>query len=58
MQPDDDNLMISFKPVVDGLIRAKIITDDNPSIIEKRNYIWKKTKQKEGFIQVYVKELK
>lgn len=57
-EPDRDNLYGSFKPVIDGLITAKIIEDDNPQVISKMSVRWEKIGQKKGSIYVKVEKLK
>lgn len=54
--PDFDNLVSSFKWVVDGLIDAGIIISDKPSVIGQPIYKWKKVASKNGFIEVVVTE--
>lgn len=39
---DYDNLVYSFKPVVDGLVHAKILVDDDMDTIIKRDYFFQK----------------
>lgn len=54
---DFDNLVASFKPVIDGLRDARIIKDDDESVIVKRDYLNAKCKPGEGHITVKVTEL-
>ncbi len=54
---DYDNLVASFKPVIDGLMDAGVITDDNSKIVCQRQYIWEKAKAKAGYIIVFVESL-
>lgn len=53
---DFDNLVISFKPVTDGLVRAGVLTDDKPSVIGQSKYLWEKAKAGQGKIRVKVEE--
>jgi len=53
-EPDYDNLVASFKPIMDGLIRARIIQDDKPSVIGHPDYHWEKAKRGQGRIRVVV----
>lgn len=53
-QPDSDNLVASFKPVLDGLKHARVIVDDKPENIGMPTYIWQKSKQKDQRIVVRV----
>jgi hypothetical protein len=54
--PDYDGLVSSFKYVIDALVKLNILKDDNLNVCEKPLYEWTKAKQKQGFIQVEVKE--
>jgi len=58
-QPDYDNMVISAKPIVDGLVRAGVLADDRPAnfVGGHPEYVWEKTKRAEkGFITVEVTE--
>ncbi len=54
VEPDYDNLVISFKPVLDGLRQAGIISDDKMSVIGRPDYLWQKCAPKAGSIHVRV----
>lgn len=56
-EPDFDNLVISFKSVIDGLKDAGIILDDSSACVLERRYLSKKAPAKKGFIEVVVEEL-
>lgn len=56
-EPDRDGLAGSFKYVVDGLVKAKIIVDDKPSIVVECDYKWEKTKLAEQKIEVIIKPI-
>ena len=56
-QPDYDNLVISFKAVIDGLIHAKIIKDDSMNVVLDRHYSWCKVPRIQSHITIEVKEL-
>lgn len=58
-EPDYDGLVGSFKPVVDGLIKANIIKDDKLSNSGKWdvNWVYEKTR-KNGRIEIYIEEVK
>lgn len=51
---DFSGLVSSFKHPEDGLISAGIITNDTMEVIGQPTYRWKKTKPKEGFIEIEV----
>lgn len=54
---DYDNLVYSFKPVVDGLVNAGIIIDDDLFTIVERRYFWCKTSRDKPFITVEVEAI-
>ncbi len=56
-EPDRINLWYSFKPLLDGLIHAGIIFDDNPGILMDEDYSWQKAKPKSGSVSLRVQEL-
>ena len=56
-QPDQDNLVFSFKHVQDGLIKAKILVDDNPHVVIEAHYSWRKGPQKTGHCLITIEEL-
>ena len=35
---DDDNLRYSFKPLIDGMVRAKVLAGDGPTVIVSSTY--------------------
>ena len=53
-EPDYDNLVISFKYVLDALVNCGIIVSDKPSIIGSPVYQWEKVKRGKGKIRVEV----
>lgn len=55
---DFDNMVYSFKPVVDGLVNSKIIHDDDYETILERHYHFIKCKtRKEHRIEVTIEEI-
>lgn len=54
VEPDFDNLVSSFKWIIDGLIDAKVIVSDKPSVIGQPIYHWKKVAPKKGMVEVKV----
>lgn len=54
---DFDNLVNSYKAVQDGLVGAGVIQDDKVKNIGYPTYRWVKTKQKQGYITIEIKEL-
>lgn len=53
-QPDFDNLALSFKYVVDGLVKAGVIVDDKYEVIGESEYCWEKCKRDEQGVKVEV----
>ncbi len=51
---DFDNLASSFKHVLDGLVMAKVIIDDKPSVIGSPTFMWNKVGPKDGHITVKI----
>lgn len=58
VEPDDDNLAISFKSVIDGLKDAGVIQDDKTSVVIERKYLWEISSPRKGKIRVLVEEIK
>lgn len=54
--PDSDGLVSSFKHVIDGLVYAKIISNDKYENIGMPEYKWEKSKRGKGKIKVKVEE--
>ena len=54
-EPDADNLVSSFKFILDGLTKCGVILDDKPSIIGIPEFRWQKTSPKKGRIRIHVR---
>ena len=54
--PDYDNLVMSFKPVLDALVKLDVLADDGPTYVE-RVYRWERARPKRGMIGIEVVEL-
>ncbi len=54
---DFDGLVSSFKHVIDGLVQAKILIDDNMSVIGQPTYEWIKGSPKLGYITIKVESV-
>jgi Holliday junction resolvase RusA-like endonuclease len=54
---DEDNIAGSFKPLIDGLKDAGIISDDKKECVVHREYRWAKAPQGEGRVQISILEL-
>lgn len=55
--PDFDNIVHSFKVVMDALKKLEIIEDDNMNVVGQPTYSWEKAEEKKGFIRVVVEEI-
>lgn len=54
---DFDNLVSSFKPLIDGLRIAGVIKDDKQSVIGQSIYLQGVAKRNKGFITMKVEEV-
>lgn len=54
---DYDNLVASFKPIIDGIVDARIIADDCENVIVSREYTNAKAAPKHGRVVVIVQEV-
>ena len=54
---DFGNRVDSFKAVIDGLVAAKVLIDDNDSVIVAQEYLWIKAGPKDGKISITVEEI-
>ncbi len=52
-QPDTDNLANSFKYLQDGLVKAGVIIDDNPTVLTA-TYLWEKAPRNKGYCTIKV----
>ncbi len=57
-QPDRINLWYSFKPLVDGLIRAGVIKDDAPRYLASEHYSWEWVPKGEAWVSLRVVEIR
>ncbi len=57
MRGDWEGRVISFKPIIDGLVEIGVLVDDNDNVIVARDYFWEKAKMNEGKIKVKVEEV-
>lgn len=55
--PDYDGLVQAFKPVLDGLVKCRVLEDDNMLVIGRPDYQWKKVPSGQGSIEVIVEEV-
>jgi hypothetical protein len=56
-EADYDNLVIAFKPIIDGLVDAKILIDDTSAVIVAREYRWEKARERMGSVLIRVEEV-
>lgn len=54
VEPDYDNLVASFKPVIDGLRFAEVLTDDKKKNIGTPDYRWERGKPGKGCVRITV----
>jgi Holliday junction resolvase RusA-like endonuclease len=52
--PDFDNLVGSFKCIIDALVRCGIIAGDTPQVIGQPVYLFEKSKRSNGKIKIKV----
>lgn len=54
-EPDWDGLVSGFKFVTDGLVKAGVMIDDTPSVIQSADYKWVKCSRAEQgiFVAIY-----
>lgn len=55
--PDYDGLVSGAKPIIDALVKLKIIEDDNISVIGQPTFLWEKGKKGQGKMKVKVEEI-
>ena len=53
-EPDWDNLVGSFKPILDALRKLQVILDDKMSVIGQPVYLWQRAPRGRGSIEVEV----
>lgn len=56
-RPDFDGLTSGFKPVIDGLIRAGVLENDDFKVIGIPDYQHERAKRGEGKIRVKIEEI-
>lgn len=55
-EPDFDNRVSGFKPIVDALVRCGVLVDDKMSNIGSPEFLWEKAKPKHGGVRVRIEE--
>jgi Holliday junction resolvase RusA-like endonuclease len=53
-EPDWDNMVSSFKPIIDALETLRVIENDKMSVIGQPSYRWHKAPRGHGYIEVAV----
>lgn len=53
---DRANIAIAAKPLVDGLVRARVLANDRPSELVTERYEWKQAPRGKGFTELIVVE--
>jgi Holliday junction resolvase RusA-like endonuclease len=56
VEPDFDNLVISFKACMDGLRQAKIIVDDKKKNVGRPEYLWEYAPKGQGKIKIKIEQ--
>lgn len=54
--PDFENLAQGGKFILDGLVRSKVILDDNPDVIRQPVYKWERAKRGDAHVIVEVQQ--
>lgn len=54
---DRPNVAISMKPLVDGLVDAKVLWDDSPGVLLEEIYDWRPAPANAGGVSLLVEEL-
>lgn len=54
---DSDNLVSGFKPIIDGLVDAKVLVNDRFENIGMPDYRWEKGRKAKGCVKIEVEEL-
>lgn len=57
VETDFDNRVSSFKPIIDGLVQAKVLAGDKQENIGQPSYVWERGKPGEGCVRVRVEEV-
>ena len=55
-EPDFENMTLSSKAHIDGLVKARVLVDDNPDVCE-RVYRWAKAPRGQGRLVIDVEEI-
>jgi len=53
---DRGNLAIAAKPLVDGLVQARVLANDRPEELVTERYEWERAPQGQGYTEVIVVE--
>jgi hypothetical protein len=53
--PDSDGLVGSFKYIIDGLVKCRVLEDDSYQHIGMPTYLWEKSSREESRIKVEIK---
>lgn len=57
VEPDHENLTMSFKPVLDALVHCGVLVDDGPAHVE-RVYRWEYAPRGQGSVRIEVEEIR
>ena len=56
-EPDYTNMVASYKPIEDALVKLGILRDDSPQVIVSREYAWERAPRGGGYIKVEIQEI-
>lgn len=56
-EPDFDGLAGAGKCLLDGLVEARILSDDKSQVVGQPTYLWEKGKRGEGKVRIKVEEI-
>lgn len=55
--PDSDGLVSSFKHIIDGLVRGRVLVNDKFENIGMPEYLWEKAAKGSGHVKIKVQEI-
>jgi len=56
-EPDADNGRLSFKCILDALVKLGVLHDDRPSVIGEPVYVWRAAPMRKGKVRVRVESV-
>lgn len=55
--PDSDGLVSGFKPIIDGLVDARVLVNDRYDNIGMPQYLWERAPQGKGYVRIVVEAI-